>query len=266
MSVYQFIRRAVGGAIPLVFIAIFIVGCGSSTTTGSTAATSPTATATKCTSTINVATTTGTVQSVSGSTMTVTTSAGTTMQVTLSSATRVRQLTTENATSLQDGAYVSVVTTQNSDSTYSAKTVLSLGNVSGLGGGFGGTGGGFGGSGGFGTRTGGNAGCRARGQGAGFGAGGFGGISGASVPGLSGNNVITGKISQVNSSVLVVNDLKSGGNFSITLTNSTQIYTFSTATTSAIKSGQHVSASGKKNSQGGIDATSVTILAGNLAA
>ena len=268
MDVYQFIRRAVGSAIPLLLIAIFIISCGSSSTTGSTATTSTTAAATACTSTIKVVTTNGTVQSVSSTGMTVTGSTGATMPVTLASTTHVRQLTTEKVSSLQEGTYVSVVTTQNADSTYSATIVLSLGNISSFAG-VGGTGGTRTG-GGFGTRKAGNAACRARRQGAGFagasGSSGLGGITGTTVAGLSGKNVITGKISQVNSSVLVVNDVKSGGNFSITLTNSTQIYTYSTATTAALKSGQHVSVSGKKNSQGGIDASAVTILAGNLTA
>src|SRR5579863_3015701 len=116
MSVYRILRNILGGAIPLVLLAIIIAGCGSSTTTGSTAAATPTATA--C---LNA--TTGTIQNVGNTTLQVTSLQGKAVQATFTSKTIFMRQATLTAVDLKAGMLVTVTVKQNADSSYSALTV-----------------------------------------------------------------------------------------------------------------------------------------------
>src|SRR5712675_2316949 len=101
MSVYRILRNALGGAIPLVLLSIVIVGCGSSTTTSSATASTPT---TACPSV-----TVGTIQSVSSSTMQVTNAQGKVVQATFTGKTTFMRQATLTAADLKAGMLVSVV-------------------------------------------------------------------------------------------------------------------------------------------------------------
>ncbi len=220
-------------ALPLL-LAVFIAGCGPNFT--STSATSATATVTACPSprAQSFRGTIGTLQQVSGTTLFVTDRSGKTIQVTYTSTTRFLRETVVTTTALKEGAFVSVTITQNSDNTYTAKTI-SLINRTGSGP--------FQGQRGQGQRR--NTACPRPTQSAGNGTGNARGI--------------TGTISQLNGNTLTVT-AQNGGDFTVTLAHATQIVQTSVVSASVLKAGMALSLLGSSNAQGVLMAQSVMIL------
>ena len=246
MSVYRIVRNVLGGFIPFVLFTILITGCGSSTTTGSTAAATPTATA--C-----LSATTGTIQHIGNSTLQITSVQGKTVQATFTSKTVFMRQATLTAANLKTGMPVSVTVKQNSDNTYSALTV-SVRNALTRQGGF--------------TRGAGSGLCnvkRPRGTGTPgtFDGPGFGGAPGAGSKGNSGQSfqTISGTISQVNGNALTVTDTSSN-DFTVTITGATRMTQQQTITASDLQMGNTVAITGNANSQGVIAASSVSVLQG----
>ncbi|HVB22857.1 MAG TPA: DUF5666 domain-containing protein [Ktedonobacteraceae bacterium] len=243
MSVNRIVRNVLGGTIPLVLLTIIIAGCGSSTATGSTVASTPTATA--C-----LSTTTGTIQNVGNTTLQITSLQGKTVQATFTSKTIfMRQATLTNA-DLKVGMLVSVAVTQNTDNTYSAQTISIRTSLT--------RPGGF-------TRGAGSGLCngqrpRRTGTPGTFGGPGFGGAPGTGSGGRS-FQTISGTISQVNGNSLVVTDT-SNNDFSMTITSTTRMTQQQTVTASDLRTGAIVTITGSANSQGVISASSISILQG----
>ncbi len=232
MQVYP--GRILGSmALPLL-LAVFIAGCGPNFT--STSGTSATATATACARprAQSFRGTIGTLQQVSGTTLFVTDRSGKTIQVTYTSTTRFLRETVVTTTALKEGAFVSVTITQNSDNTYTAKTI-SLINRTGSGP--------FQGQRGQGQRR--NTACPRPTQSAGNGTGNARGI--------------TGTISQLNGNTLTVT-AQNGGDFTVTLAHATQIVQTSVVSASVLKAGMALSLLGSSNAQGVLMAQSVMIL------
>ena len=243
MRVKRMLSQALAGTILLLF-SMFITACGSSsTTTGSTATGTPTTAATCLTNT------TGTIQSVSNTAVQVTNLQGKTVQATFTSKTTFTRQATLTPVDLKTGTLVSVIVTQNPDNTYSALTVSVRNSL---------------------TRqrgfTGGSGLCngqRTRGNGTpgAFGGPGFGsGTPGTSAGGQS-RQTINGTVSQVNASSLTVTDTSSN-DFTVTLTTTTRISGQQTLTASDLHTGEAVTITGSANSQGVINASSVSVLQG----
>ena len=220
-----------------------LAACGSSSATTSSAST----TATPTTTTACLSVTTGTIQSVSNNTLQVTNLQGKNVQVTVTSATAITRQATLTAADLKTGLPVTVVVKQNSDNTYSALTVgvrASLTRQGGIGNGSGAK--------------------LCSGQRRGTGAGGFGGPGfGSGTPGTFGGGTsrqtINGTVSQINGNSLTVTDT-SGNDFTVTLTATTRMTEQQSATASDLQIGQVVAITGTANSQGVINASSVSLL------
>ena len=246
MSVYRLVRNVLGGAIPLVLLTIVIAGCGSSTTTGSTTAATPTVAA--C-----LGTATGTIQNVGNTTLQITSLQGKMVQAMFTSKTIFMRSATLTAADLKAGMLVSVTVRQNSDNTYSALTVSIRTSLTRQGG--------------F-TRGSGSGLCngqrpRRTGTPGTFGRPGSAGAPGSGSNGSSGNNLqtISGTISQVNGNSLVVTDTSSN-DFTVSLTSTTRMTQQQTVSASDLHSGEIVTISGSANSKGVISASSVSILQG----
>lgn len=243
MSVNRLVRNVLGGAVPLVLLTIVIAGCGSSTTTGSTAVVTPTAT-------ICLSATTGTIQNVGNTTLQITSLQGKTVQATFTSKTIFMRQATLTAADLKAGMLVSVTVKQNADNTYSAQTISIRTSLTRQGGFTRGTGSGL---------------CRGQrprrtGTPGTFGGPGFGGAPGTGSSGSS-LQTISGTISQVNGNSLVVTDTSSN-DFTMTITSTTRMTQQQTATADDLRTGAIVTITGNANSQGVISASSVAILQG----
>lgn len=227
----------------LVLLTALLAACGSTGTSGSTAGTS---TATTC-----LTAATGTIQSVNSSTLFITNLQGNTVQATLTSKTIFIRQATLTAADIKTASPFSVIVMQNPDTTYTALTVNVGSSLTRLKGGF----------------KNGSAGAtlcngqRIRGKGTPgvssgngtpgpFNGGGFGGQN---------RQTINGTVSQLTNNSLVVVDA-SGNNFTVTLTATTRISATQTVTASDLQPGEAVTLTGVANSQGVINASTVSIL------
>lgn len=244
MSVYRIVRNVLGGTIPLALLAIVIVGCGSSTTTGSTAASTPTGAA-AC-----LSATSGTIQNIGNTTLQITSLQGKTVQATFTSKTIFTRQATLTAADLKTGMPVSVTVKQNADNTYSALTVSIRSSQTRLGGFTRGSGSGSGLCNGQRPRRAGTPGA--------FGGRGFSGTPSTGTNG-TGAQTISGTISQVNGNSLVVTDTSSN-DFTLTLTSTTRMTEQQTITASELHTGEIVTITGTANSKGIISAGSVSVL------
>lgn len=244
MIVYRMVRRS-GAMIPLLLLAFFVISCGSSTTTGSTVATTPTATT--CLSAA-----TGTIQSINGSTLQVNSIQGKTVQVTLTSKTVITRQASLTIADIKAGMLATVTVKQNTDNTYSALMVSirnSLSRSSGF----------TRGSGSGSTLCSGQRPRRTGTPGA-FGGPGFSGTPGSG-SGNRGQNfqTISGTISQVNGSSLVVTDT-SNNDFTVTINSSTRMTQQQTVAVSDLHTGEAVTVAGNANTSGVISASTVAVL------
>jgi hypothetical protein len=222
--------------IPVVMFAVLLAACGSSTSASSSTSSSSTPTSsTKCPTL-----TTGTVQNVGTSSLVVTNLQGKQTQVTFTSATRFARTATVPASSLQTGSFATVTIMENANNTYSAVTVSVRGSQ------------------GFqGTFSRGSTQCRNQ----------FARPNRTGTPGTgtfnAGQNrqVVTGTISQISGNAVTLAN-SNGDDFIVNLTPSTRITAMVAATANEIKSGQAITVTGTANAQGGISATSVSILQG----
>lgn len=245
MYAYRILYRTLAGTI-LVVLAALLVGCGSSSSaTASTTSTTPTA--------ANCPTQdTGTVQSFSGSKLLISDLQGKQVQVTFSSSTRFSRETTVAPTALQVGERVSVRTTQNADSTYSATQITVSRAFTGTSPQTGQFTRGSDGTPNASTRT---TTCTFRGVNGGSRRNTTGNANGS---GNTNSSVLAGSITQVNKNAILVTDVN-GNDYTIGLTSTTQITSQSTASASDIQTGQAVTVLGTNNG-GMIAARSVTIL------
>ncbi len=227
----------------LAALVALLAACGSSSAT--TSSTSTTATPTSTTACLSV--TTGTIQSVSNNTLQVTNLQGKNVQVTVTGATTFTRQATLTAADLKTGLPVTVVVKQNPDNTYSALTVGVRTSLTRQGG------------------TGNSSGAKlCSGQRRGTGTGGFGGPGfGSGTPGAfaggTSRQTINGTVSQINGNSLIVTDT-SGSDFTVTLTATTRMTEQQSATASDLQIGQAVAITGTANSQGVINASSVSLL------
>jgi hypothetical protein len=240
-------------------LSLFVLsGCGSNTSTGAGTATtlsSTSATATACVKAIGTRTpsaartTTGTLKSINGQTLVVTSQQGKDVTVTYSSSTHFIQEVNVPASSLQEGTPVRVAVTS-SGNTYSATSITVVSTTGGTGNG------GFPGGGGFPGRGNGTPGagrgsannpCRT-----------LSGTPGA--PGTTTANFrgITGTVSQVSATQLVITDT-SGASYTVSITSQTQVAETKSVTASALSVGQPLTITGT-NKQGTIAATNILIL------
>ncbi|HEY6407471.1 MAG TPA: DUF5666 domain-containing protein [Ktedonobacteraceae bacterium] len=238
MRVGRKLSQVLAGTILIIITTTFIAACGNaSAAAGTTPAV--TATATSC-----LSSTIGTIQSINGNTMMITSLQGKVVQATLTSKTTFIRQATLTPADLKTGMLASVIVTQNADSTYTARSVSVRTSL---------------------TRTGGFTrgsalcnGQRPRGNGTpgAFGGGGF----GSGTPGTDqSRQTISGTLSQINGSSLTVTDT-SGNDFTVALTTTTRISTQQTFTVSDLHTGEAVMITGSANSQGVINARSVSIL------
>ncbi len=235
-----FLIRSVGKCIPALLFVLFttlLVACGSttSTTTGNVAATN-TPTKTVCPTTTAV-----TITSVSATQLQGTTQAGKDVQATFTNTTRFIHPATLKPTDIKTGSTVAVTVKQNADSTYTALTISTGGFSGGRQGGF--------------PRGGGANGCGGQRRG-----GGFGGGSGTPGTGSAqSRQVVSGTVNQISNTSVTLTDA-SGNDYTIAITSTTHINSQKTITASDLKAGQIVSIIGTVNSQGGIAASSVSVL------
>lgn len=234
MPTYRILRRTLVGT-AILFLITLLAGCGStSSATASPASTTPTATT--C-----LVQDSGTVQSFSGSKLLIADLQGKQVQVTFSSTTRFSRQTTVSPTALQIGERVTVKSTQNPDTTYTATQIIVSRAFSQTG-----SGGQF--KRGSGTPT--TRPCGVTGSNRSKGSG--------SNSGNATSQILSGTLSQVNKNSITLTDI-SGSDYAFTLASTTQISSQSTATATAIQTGQAVTVLGTNN-QGVIVAQTVTIL------
>jgi len=234
-----FLKRGVGKGIPAFLFVLFttlLVACGSSgsTTTGNAAATN-TPTKTVCPTVTAV-----TIKSVSTTQLQGTTQAGKDVQATFTSTTRFIHPATLTPTDIKTGSTVSVTVKQNADSTYTALTINAGGFSGGRQGSF---------------PRGGANGCGGQRRGGGFG-------GGSGTPGAGGTQsrqVVSGTVNQISNTSMTLTDA-SGNDYTIAITSTTRINSQKTITASDLKAGQIVSIIGTVNSEGGIAASSVSVL------
>ncbi len=228
-------------AVPLfVLLTTLLAACGSASAATSNATSNTSTTAKAC-----LTVTTGTIQSISNNSLSVTNFQGNKVQATFTSQTTIMRQATLTSTDLKTGMLVTVTVIQNTDGTYSARAISvrnSLTNQGGI------------------TRGSGLCnGQRRRGTGT-FGGPGF----GSGTPGVGGaqnRQIISGTVSQISGSSLTVTDT-SGNDFTVALTTTTRISTQQTVTGSDLRVGEAVMITGSANSQGVINANSVSILQG----
>ncbi|MGH2494393.1 MAG: DUF5666 domain-containing protein [Ktedonobacteraceae bacterium] len=229
--------------LPVVMFAALLAACGSSSATASNV--NSTATSTPTTACLSV--TTGTIQSVNNNTLQVTNLQGKSVQVTVTGTTVLTRQATLTAADLKTGSPVTVIVKQNADSTYSALSVSARATLTRQS------------RGGFGNGT-----KLCGGQRRGNGTGGFGGPGfGSGTPGATGSaqsrQTINGTVSSINGNALTVTDT-SGNDFTVTLTATTRMMQQQSLTVSDLQSGQAVTITGTANSQGVINASSVSLL------
>ena len=217
--------------IPVILFAVLLAACGSNTSASSNTSTSTTPTATKC-----PAITIGTIQNVGANSLVVTSLQGKQTQVTFTSTTRFVRTSTVPASSLQTGSFASVTIMENANNTYSALTV----SVRSL----------QAGQGGF-TR--GSTQCRSQ-----FTRGNRTGTPGA-FGAAQNRQVVNGTISQISGNAVTLSNAN-GDDFIVNLTPTTRITAMVKASVQNLKSGVPVTITGTANAQGGITATSVSIL------
>ena len=157
-------------------------------------------------------------------------------QVTFTSATKFVRTSTVAPSSLQTGSLASVTVMENANNTYSALTV-SVRNPQALQGGF--------------TR--GSTQCRSQ-----FSRGNRTGTPGAFGAGPN-RQVVNGTISQISGNAVTLSNAN-GDDFIVNLTSTTRITTQLTVSANDLKSGEAVMITGLANSQGVINASSVSIL------
>jgi hypothetical protein len=229
----------------VVLLTGLLAACGSASTSTSSAAAAAARTPTPATACLSV--TTGTIQSLNTTSVHLTNVQGKEVQATLTSKTTFTRQATLTSTDLKTGMLVSVIVVQNADSSYSAQTVSVRSTLARQGG--------------FASGAGLCSGQRRRGTGT---PGAFGGPGfGSGTPGAGGaqsRQTINGTISQVSGSSLTVTD--TSNDFAITLTATTRMTAQLTATASDLRIGEAITISGSANSQGVINASSVSILQG----
>lgn len=237
LKVYGKSMKRIFSLLPVVMLAGLLVACGSASTSASTGSATTSTPTTAC-----LAVTTGTIQSVSNNTLQVTNAQGKNVQVTVTSTTAFTRQAVLTAADLKTGLSVTVIVKQNPDKTYSALSVSVRATLARQG------------SFGNGTKL-----CNGQRQGnggGGFGGRGFG--SGTPVSGTS-RQTITGTLSQVSGNSLIVTDT-SGNDFTVTLTATTRMMQQQTVTISDLQIGQAITITGSANSQGVINASSVSLL------
>jgi hypothetical protein len=215
--------------IPVILFAVLLVACGSNTSASSNTSTSTTPTTTKC-PTIAV----GTIQNIGANSLVVTNLQGKQTQVTFTSTTRFVRTSIVPASSLQTGSIASVTIMENANNTYSALTVSVRSSLQG----------------GF-TR--GSTQCRSQ-----FTRGNRTGTPGAFGAGQN-RQIVNGTISQISGNALTLSNAN-GDDFIVNLTPTTRITAQVTASAQNLKSGVPVTITGTANTQGVINATSVSIL------
>jgi Domain of unknown function (DUF5666) len=231
-------------AVPLfVLFTTLLAACGSTSAATSNATSNTSTTAKAC-----LTVTTGTIQSISNNSLSVTNFQGNKVQAIFTSKTTIMRQATLTSTDLKTGMLVSVTVIQNTNGTYSARAISvrnSLTNQGGI-------------SRGSGLCNG----QRRRGTGT---PGTFGGPGfGSGTPGAGGaqsRQIINGAVSQISGSSLTVTDTSSN-DFTVTLNSTTRISTQKTVTGSDLRVGEAVMITGSANSQGVINANSVSILQG----
>jgi Predicted membrane protein len=260
MFVNRFHRLLSVSAVGVALLAV-LSGCDSSTAQNSnTGSVAITATATCTPTATSITRVSGKVKSATASSLVITKQNGSSVTASLSSSTTFMQQVLVARSALTDGMTISVTVTQSADgSSYTADVIqlttgtgfAGFGNGQQRGGNFprsgSGSGGrtspcGFRGSGGFGGA--GNSG----------GAGGFGGGAANS----NGNRLI-GTIAQVSGNTLTIADT-SNNDYSLTLTNQTQIIQTKKANASSLKAGENVSLTGSTASGSTVVARSVSIM------
>ncbi len=240
----RFLRWKAGKYIPaflFVLVTTLLVACGSSTTTGNTAAPTNTPAKTACPTATAV-----TITSVSSSQLQGTTQTGTSVQATFTSSTKFTQPATLKPTDIQTGSTVAVTVKQNADSTYTALTISQGGFAGGRQGGF--------------PRGGSANGCSGQRRGGG-GFGGGSGTPGAGGSGTQSRQLVSGTVNQISSTSMTLTDA-SGNDYTIAITSTTRINSQKTITANDLKAGQIVTIVGTANSSGTIAATSVSVLSG----
>ena len=229
--------------VPLfVLLTTLLAACGSAS-----AATSNTTSNTSTTVKACLTVTTGTIQSISNNSLSVTNFQGNKVQATFTSQTTIMRQATLTSTELKTGMFVSVTVIQNSNGTYSARAISvrnSLTNQGGI------------------NRGSGLCNGQRRRETGTFGGPGF----GSGTPGAGSaqsRQIINGTVSQISgsSSSLTVTDT-SGNDFTVALTTTTRISTQQTVTGSDLRVGEAVMITGSANSQGVINASSVSVLQG----
>ena len=217
-----------------------LAACGSASATAS-GTTANTPTTTNACPTV----TTGTIQNISSNGLSITNFQGNNVQAIFTSKTSIIRQATLTSNGLKAGMLVSVTVIKNADGTYSAQAVnvrASLTN-----------------QGGANRGSGLCNGQRRRGTGT-FGGPGF----GSGTPGAGGalsRQIISGTVSQISGSSLTVTDTSSN-DFTISLTTTTRISMQQTVASSDLQVGEAVMITGSANSQGIINASSVSILQG----
>ncbi len=256
MAIHRFSRHAGMSVLFCSLCTLFIIGCGSAQASTASSGASATATATACAS-FRSQTATGTIQSISGDTLSVKAKNGKTTQVTYSSSTRFTREQTLAASSLKEGTTAQVRVKQNSDSTYTATSILLTNGTTGSAFANGTGAAGTAGTGGFGRGQTSPCFSGTRGTNRGFGNAAGGNAAGGTT--TTATRAITGTIGQVSSSSLSITDTQ-GNDYSVTLGKTTQIIQTSSVTASALQTGQNVAASGSKGSNGAITARTISIL------
>ena len=247
MRIYQRSKSGMTGLLLLACCLFLLVACGSTTTGNTGSSSSPaSATSTACAQKTRPATafktSSGILKTISGQTLTLTTIQGGSAKVTYSSSTTFTQEVKLAPGDLTEGTSVRVAVVS-TGSTYTAASVtVSNGTTT--------TGPGRGGFPGFtGTPGARKTPC-------------FGANRGRFVNGNGTNSTfrgLVGTVSGINGNVLTITDT-TGASFTVNLTDQTQIIETKSATASALKVGDALTAVGKADAQNSIAASSIAIL------
>jgi hypothetical protein len=228
----------------IVLLTMLLAACGSASASATTSgATANTPTTTKACPTV----TTGSIQSISNNGLSITNLQGNNVQAIFTSNTTIIRQAALTSKDLKTGMLVTVTVIQNADGSYSARAVNVRNSLTNQGGAIRGSGL--------------CSGQRRRGTGT-FGGPGF----GSGTPGTGGasnRQIINGTVSQISGSSLTVTDTSSN-DFTVSLTTTTRISTQQAVTGSDLHVGESVMITGSANSQGVINASSVSILQGLL--
>lgn len=248
MFVNHFHRLLSVSAVGVALLAV-LSGCDSATTQdSSTGSVAITVTATCTPVAARITRVSGKVKSATASSLVITKQDGSSVTANLSNSTTFMQQILVARNALTDGTTISVTVTQSTDGNSYTADVIQLTAGTGFGNGQQ-RGGNFPGS-GAGDRT---SPCGFRGAG---GAGNSGGFGGGAANG-SGNRLI-GTIAQVSGNTLTIAD-NSNNDYSLTLTNKTQIIQTKKVDAGTLKAGESVSLTGSTASGGTVVARSVSI-------